>query len=500
MVRILSLFIILIIMSTAVFADCIIPTDSLIISNDTTFCPGSFSLAEGMIVNNDNIIIECNNTMITGKDEGYGLLINKRKGNIIRKCIIQGFQMGIALQSSNQNQIVGNIILENEIGIFISASNGNKIFSNIILNNSKNGITLSDSKENTITGNAINLSEYGLYMISSFSNNISENHISSFSLGFYINQQNSDNYIYDNWIYNVGFAAHMMSDKENNYCLNDIGNIYLKGAIGPPCKAESIIENMTEIAGENVTINQTTAIIELINDSIVPKEKINESTIPKINQSTDKKEDVSRIKKQVIEEFELQQNPSLKETTKILKRALIKEGLDGNQLNTALKKKIDEYTRTRKHLTIEKELITNNILNITTIQILITPEDTIYDLYVYEFVPKCIADSIDNIRFLEHEPLKILEPDPLFVWYFPKVGAGQKINLSYEVNKPVDFSPTTIAIVNGTSFIKKGVGQCSEEPISIACGKRNWKLLIPLLLVPVIIFLYIFFYKFQIKT
>jgi len=97
----------------------------------------------------------------------------------------------------------------------------------------------------------------------------------------------------------------------------------------------------------------------------------------------------------------------------------------------------------------------------------------------------------------------VLQPDPLFVWYFPSVSEGQVLNLSYEINSKVTFTPATVAVVHDKQYIINGNSTCARGLLSVpsgTCLDTTSRKLIPFLLVPLIAFLYIYFYRFQKKN
>ncbi len=96
-------------------------------------------------------------------------------GSIIKGLTITkgNYDIGIQLESSNNNTITGNTLTKNLIGILLeSASNNNTITGNTIAGNCV-GIQLESSNNNTITGNNITGSseDSGIVVISASNNN-----------------------------------------------------------------------------------------------------------------------------------------------------------------------------------------------------------------------------------------------------------------------------------------------------------------------------------------
>ncbi len=473
------------VLSSAVLGSCIEPKASMVIRDTSTLCPGTYYLDDGLTIDNSSISIICNNTIIIGHDEGFGLLINSKQGVVVRNCRLKNFQVGIALTYATDSILAGNVLTDNNIGILISGSDHNRIISNIASNNSESGIVLSGSGINTIIKNKVNGSDYAIYMSSSDNNNVSRNILYGRLLGFYLNQKNTGNLMYSNDIHHTGFAAQVMEDTGNIYCIENQGNRYMDGAIGPSCNPP---DHQT---GQPENITDSHNVTEDVMEN--PADDAPESLpMPAGNSTTDNDDASTRT-------IELPL-PDEIESLNILRKALILQGLNGTGLEDELEKKLEDFRLTKDRLHIEKRLMSDPSTDRTIISTIIRVNGEIKDLYVYEFVPKCIAQSIDNITFLKERPLSILEPDPLFVWYFPSVTEGQVLNLSYEINSKVSFTPATVAVVHGTQYVINGNSTCTRGLFSIpegTCIESNSRLLIPFIIVPLIAFLYIYFYRFQ---
>ncbi|MBN2094656.1 MAG: right-handed parallel beta-helix repeat-containing protein [Candidatus Aenigmarchaeota archaeon] len=122
------------------------------VENTITHTSGSICLN----IQADNIILDCKNRAITGKEAAYktyGISLNGRKNVTIKNCIVSEWDYGIFSQFSTGNHINNNLVLKNRnTGIYLYSSGGNEIQGNVIGNNTM-GIRLYSSSDNRIYNN-----------------------------------------------------------------------------------------------------------------------------------------------------------------------------------------------------------------------------------------------------------------------------------------------------------------------------------------------------------
>ena len=106
----------------------------------------------------DNIIFDCQNKAITGRENVgykiYGIALNGRSNVTIRNCTLSGWDYGIFSQSSTKLTVQRcNLLRNRNAGIYLYSSLNNAIFENVIANNSIVGLTLESSGDNRIYNN-----------------------------------------------------------------------------------------------------------------------------------------------------------------------------------------------------------------------------------------------------------------------------------------------------------------------------------------------------------
>ncbi len=102
------------------------------IHNDLSGCTG-----HGLIIGADSITIDCDCQLIQGDEAGidYGIYLNNREGVTIKNCRVQGFEIGINLDSSFSNQLVGNTLKDNSYGAYLGNSQNNAWWGNEFIDN-----------------------------------------------------------------------------------------------------------------------------------------------------------------------------------------------------------------------------------------------------------------------------------------------------------------------------------------------------------------------------
>jgi len=196
---------------------------------------------------NDNVIdISAGGTTISG-------FIIRNSGKNEGDC-------GIEIHT-NENLILGNIIIENNVGIISSNCNNNVIEDNTITNNIFNGISLDTSIDITISKNKICNNNIGIYLENSNGNNVtSGNNISNnVAEGIYI-YSSSGNTISGNTVSNNNNGIYLYSSSGNkvisgNNILNNNEGIYIYSSSG------------NTILGNNISYNQDGIYFHSSNDN-----------------------------------------------------------------------------------------------------------------------------------------------------------------------------------------------------------------------------------------
>ncbi|MBW2963906.1 putative metal-binding motif-containing protein [Candidatus Woesearchaeota archaeon] len=141
--------------------------------------------------------------------------------------------------------------------------------------------------------------------------------------------------------------------------------------------------------------------------------------------------------------------------------------------NYSLEAQLENYRKTKEFMNIRKSSVAAN--NRTKITIEVVPVQGMYDLTVYEYIPKFIASSADKIRF-SVKP-EVIQSDPLVAWHFAELTG--RVDLSYEIDGEIEGAAQKASTIAVAEDIR---------PIT-----RPWYFdLLPLLFIPVVGLVFIF--------
>ncbi len=167
-------------------------TENATIFNSLEDCPEN-----GLIIDANNITIDCVWRTISGNGSGYykGIYLNRREGVTLRNCNVTGFHDGIGLDYGSGNFVQGNNVYGNSNGIFLWESALNEISGNSCSNNSGSGIFLWESSENTLKENIAESNETGIEFHSSSNyNTVSDNNaLGNLNEGFLLHSVSGNN-------------------------------------------------------------------------------------------------------------------------------------------------------------------------------------------------------------------------------------------------------------------------------------------------------------------
>ncbi len=174
---------------------------------------------------------------VEGANISVGIELYRRSSVTIRNMQITGFDYGISILSSSNNEILGNNIVNNKQGaISFSHSSSNIISGNNIVNNGYWSVNLQDdSSSNSILGNNItNNDRYGIHLNNSPSNIVSGNDITGAEYGIYIEASSSFNSISENNIRNCkpcGIFVWASSNSNRIYHNNLLDNVVTSSGV-----------------------------------------------------------------------------------------------------------------------------------------------------------------------------------------------------------------------------------------------------------------------------
>jgi len=165
--------------AAAVFASAAGATSgTLVVTSDTTL---SEDHSGNLVIGADGVTLDCAGHLIAGAGWA-GIDLTGRTGVTIRNCRVSGFTVGVWLNGSSGNAIVGNTTSGNANGILLfGGSSTNVVRGNDTSGNVDYGIFLDDgSNANTVAGNVANGMQYsGIFLLNVSDDTLSGNTASS---------------------------------------------------------------------------------------------------------------------------------------------------------------------------------------------------------------------------------------------------------------------------------------------------------------------------------
>ncbi|MBI4453922.1 hypothetical protein HY636_04740 [Candidatus Woesearchaeota archaeon] len=128
--------IVLILLASFAVGECIAPPSNLasnnfVIDKNTELCTADYNINEGIIIGNDDVLLNCNNAKIIGEFSGIGIKIEEKNNITIINCDIKDFSTGIYVEDSTKISIANNILNNNRIGIILENSPDTAMNNNI---------------------------------------------------------------------------------------------------------------------------------------------------------------------------------------------------------------------------------------------------------------------------------------------------------------------------------------------------------------------------------
>jgi len=180
---------------------------------------------------------------------------------------------------------------------------------------------------------------------------------------------------------------------------------------------------------------------------------------------------------------------------------IIGKKIDGVDITKNLEQIENDYERAINHTKIEKvanifedeDIATGEKTNITMISLFIKTDKILYNLSLYESIPKEAASSSDEMIFYD-DNFEIIESDPLIMWNFAVVDSD--VEVSYSIKKKFN---SEIFKDSKTVPIAKGIAEKGLDGIESTKDNPLFKLLFPVFITVSIVLIIIFFHKPSVK-
>ncbi len=126
-------------------------TGTLVITMNTTLSEDHFG---NIIIDADNITLDCAGHAVTGSGSGTGILIQSKTGVTVKNCNVSNFRDGIVLRFGSGNTLQDNTASGNDVsGFIISNTSDNTLTGNTARDNGSIGFNLGSASDNAFTEN-----------------------------------------------------------------------------------------------------------------------------------------------------------------------------------------------------------------------------------------------------------------------------------------------------------------------------------------------------------
>ncbi|MBU0535439.1 MAG: right-handed parallel beta-helix repeat-containing protein [Nanoarchaeota archaeon] len=204
--------------------NCTVPSNGMDITSDTQFCPGNYTLEDGIDVTGSSITLDCQGALLQGirKDNAIGIHVTATHSTI-KNCIVDyyedvvkienggdnvfagnrltgsrgvgpGIGRGLWIVNSDSNEIINNSIILNQWGFSVTSSNSTVILGNEVTNNSIYGLSLSNSMNCVIESNEASYNDIGIILWGAKENLINDNSVVwNFNQGIFMSTDSDNN-------------------------------------------------------------------------------------------------------------------------------------------------------------------------------------------------------------------------------------------------------------------------------------------------------------------
>ncbi len=204
---------------------CVVPIDGIVITEDTLFCEGSYSLPSGIIINASNVVLDCNGAVLIGENiyrrRGIGIYENRA---IIKNCNITSSYYGIYAEDTHGHTITNNNIYSNYAGIYLEGSDNSSITDNMVYSNEEWGIIAYHSDINLSSNELHSNGNYALAFIGGDGIVLIDNIIHLNNGGIELTSSDYSNIINNSIYSNERYAFDFFSSQYNTLKNNRLNN------------------------------------------------------------------------------------------------------------------------------------------------------------------------------------------------------------------------------------------------------------------------------------
>lgn len=161
---------------------CETPTNGMSITLSTTLCKDTYNFADGITIDNSDIIIDCNGSTLIGNGSQAGINLDSQSNVFIKNCNVNNYAYGIILSASSGSNISNSNVSTNTItGIQLDSCSNCKIYNTTSSFNSESGVYLVGGSNNEFSNVSLISNMYGVHFEQTQNNQLFDLFISSSS-------------------------------------------------------------------------------------------------------------------------------------------------------------------------------------------------------------------------------------------------------------------------------------------------------------------------------
>lgn len=172
---------------------CTVPTDGMVITQDTTFCPGEYLLPKGIVIGANGVTMDCNGATILGVAfppsgiPSVGIQGNGVSNVTVENCRVKDHHTGINFTASPGVTLRYNTLTFTQFaGIELQASPQSQVLDNVLV--SQSSILVSLSSDTLVKGNDLTQSSAHLEVYSSDNSVVANNHLGPATVGLAVTE------------------------------------------------------------------------------------------------------------------------------------------------------------------------------------------------------------------------------------------------------------------------------------------------------------------------
>ena len=113
----------------------IVPTDGMVITENSIFVPGVYNLPNGITIASSNIVLDGNGATLNGAGTQYvtGIEVPGTFANVtVKNCIVENYWDGIFLRSPNSTVLNNTVTYFGHVGIGIYSATNSTALNNVL--------------------------------------------------------------------------------------------------------------------------------------------------------------------------------------------------------------------------------------------------------------------------------------------------------------------------------------------------------------------------------